>query len=321
MNLSSTIRPFIAQRADPWVYHHGNFYYFTASVPGYQVIELRRATSLHKLAQAEPVTIWHAPKTGNLAHLIWAPEIHSINHEWWIYFAASDDELIRDAHHHHRIFVLHCADADPLHGHWEVAGQVKTPQETFSLDATLFEHHQQLYMVWAQQEAAIANNSNLYLAKMANPTTLATAPTLLSIPEYPWEKIGFAVNEGPAVLIKDQKIWITYSASATDENYAMGLLWADVKADLLQGFSWHKAKNPVFTSSTTYQLYGPGHNSFTTDDDGHLYLVYHARPYDNHQITGDSLANPDRHTYVQPLKWDDQHHRPLFDQPGEGVLQ
>ena len=59
-------------------------------------------------------------------------------------------------------------------------------------------------------------------------------------------KIGFKVNEAPAALIRNGKVIITYSASATDENYVMGLLWADEDSDLLNGYSWHKLKEPVF---------------------------------------------------------------------------
>ena len=62
-------------------------------------------------------------------------------------------------------------------------------------------------------------------------------------------KTGFSVNEGPAVLTRNGKIFITYSGSATDENYAMGLLWADEHKNLLLKESWHKLSEPVFVSS------------------------------------------------------------------------
>ncbi len=52
---------------------------------------------------------------------------------------------------------------------------------------------------------------------------------MLSKPEFPWEIIGFWVNEGPAALKRHGKIFLTYSASATDENYAMGMLTAAPK--------------------------------------------------------------------------------------------
>ena len=46
-------------------------------------------------------------------------------------------------------------------------------------------------------------------------------------------------------------------------------------------------------------MYGPGHNSFTVDEQGRDILVYHGRDYE--AIEGDPLFNPDRHTRVQRL--------------------
>ena len=61
---------------------------------------------------------------------------------------------------------------------------------------------------------------------------------------------------------------ITYSGSATDENYAMGMIWADEKSDLLDDYLWYKSKEPIFTSFEKNRLYGPGHNSFALSEDG-----------------------------------------------------
>jgi len=47
---------------------------------------------------------------------------------------------------------------------------------------------------------------------------------LLTTPDYPWEREGFWVNEGPAILKHNGKIFLTYSASATGACYAMGML-------------------------------------------------------------------------------------------------
>lgn len=165
--------PIVLERADPWVYkHQDGWYYFMGSVPGYQTLELRRAKSLNELGEAEAVTIWHAHKTGNMSQLIWAPEIHFIQGKWYIYFAASDHAEIRDQHHHHRMFVLENEYADPFEGEWVEKGQVVTQFESFSLDATTFEHQGKLYYVWAQLDPRIPGNSNLYISEMENPWTL-----------------------------------------------------------------------------------------------------------------------------------------------------
>lgn len=123
----------------------------------------------------------------------------------------------------------------------------------------------------------------------------------LSKPDLPWETIGFRVNEGPAVLVRHGRVWLAYSASATDANYCMGLLSADENADLTDASSWKKSPVPVLATSDSARVFGPGHNSFTTLPDGRDVLVYHARDY--RDIVGDPLNNPDRHTRASVLSW------------------
>jgi GH43 family beta-xylosidase len=125
---------------------------------------------------------------------------------------------------------------------------------------------------------------------------------LLTEPEYAWEKIGHAVNEAPSVLVKNGRVFMTYSAAATDANYALGMLTARADANLLDPTSWTKSAQPVLASSVENGQYGPGHNSFTTTPDGKTdILVYHARNY--RDIAGDPLRNPDRHTRAQAISW------------------
>jgi GH43 family beta-xylosidase len=306
--------PLIPQRADPFVYRHGDgFYYFTASVPEYDRIELRRSMTIAGLAAAQPVDVWHKPDTGPMSDLVWAPEIHYIDGAWYVYFAAAPSREIKDGLFQHRIYILSTNASNPLAGPWETRGRMDTGRDTFCLDATCFRHRGQLYFVWAQKCPEIDGNSNLYIAAMASATRLGSAPVMLSRPEYDWETRGFLVNEGPAVLARHGKVFISYSASATDARYCMGLLYADERADLLQAENWSKSPRPVFETSAERGVFGPGHNSFTVSEDGARdLLVYHARNY--REIQGDPLWNPDRHTCVQPLQWDDEG-MPVFGLP------
>lgn len=308
-------KPIVLERADPWVYKHKDgMYYFTGSKPGYQEIEIRRSETLLELSGGKRKTVWRAHKHGPMSQLIWAPEIHYINGKWYIYFAASDDLKERDHLHHHRMFVIENDNTDPFEGEWKELGQIKTQFESFSLDGTVFQYNEKLYYVWAQQDPNIPGNSNLYISEMINPWTLTGSQTLLSIPTYDWETKGFKVNEGPAVIIRNGKVIITYSASATDENYAIGLLWASTESDLLNGFSWNKVEEPLFKSSENNSLYGPGHNSFTVDESEKKdILIYHARPEKN--SGEDPLNNPNRHAYMQPFNWD-KNGLPVFGVPG-----
>lgn len=296
--------PFIEQRADPFILQKDGLYYFIASVPEYDRLEIRRADSLIGLRQAQPITIWKKPKTGPMSQLIWAPELHFLSGKWYIYFAATHTQDLDElGMFQHRMFILECSAPDPLTGKWIEKGQMKTQFDTFALDATTFNHQGKQWYLWAQKDPDIIGNSNLYLCEMENPWTLKGQPIMLSKPEYEWECRGFLVNEGPAVLKHNDKLFITYSASATDENYCMGLLWIDIHADLYNLSNWHKSPTPVFSTSYENHQYGPGHNSFTKDSNGNDILVYHARNYT--EIIGDPLYDPNRHTRIKVIKWTD----------------
>ncbi|MDV2685630.1 family 43 glycosylhydrolase [Alkalihalophilus lindianensis] len=306
--------PIIEQRADPWVYkHEDGYYYFTGSVPEYDRIEVRRAKTIEGLRDAEPVTVWRKFETGPLSANIWAPEIHYIDSKWYVYFAAARTTETRDGLFDHRMFALECDAANPLEGNWTEKGQVKSKWETFCLDATSFEHRGVRYYVWAQKDPDIEGNSNLYIAEMENPWTLKEKQVMISTPEYDWEKIGFYVNEGAAVIKRNGKIFMTFSGSATDFNYCMGLLYADEDADLMNPDSWKKLDHPVFQTSEKTGQYGPGHNSFTVSEDGETdVLIYHGRNYK--EIEGDPLYDPNRHTRAQVITWDEDGF-PVFGEP------
>ena len=296
-NLIQISNPLIEQRADPWIYRHTDgYYYFTATVPAYDKLILRRAETLEGLATAPEVVLWEKHKSGIMGAHIWAPELHQIDGKWYIYFAAGSAEDIWAI----RIYVLENESANPLEGTWVERGQLKTDWESFSLDASTFEHDGTRYLVWAQHDPQLGGNTNLYIASMSDPWTLSSKQVMITRPEYDWEKIGFWVNEGAAVLKRNGRIFISYSASATDANYAMGLLTASQDSDLLDISSWSKSSTPIFKSANG--IYGPGHNSFTVSADGTIdILVYHGRSYE--QIAGDPLHDPNRHTRVQQLPW------------------
>lgn len=313
-NAADKLAPLILQRADPHIYRHSDgYYYFTASVPQYDRIEIRRATTIAGLADAAPKDVWTKPDSGPYSELLWAPELHFNEGAWYVYFAAAPSRDIKDDLFQHRMYCVRNQNANPLDGEWEFMGQIDTGIDTFCLDATTFTHKGQLYYLWAQKDKEIRGNSNLYIAPMSNPWTIAGKPVMLSRPEYDWEIERFWVNEGPSVVKRNGKVFISYSASGTGIEYAMGLLWADENADLLDPASWTKSKEPVLQSCLEHGIYGPGHNSFTVSEDGEgVMLVYHARTYT--EIIGDPLWNPDRHTFVKPLRWDEQG-MPVFGRP------
>lgn len=304
--------PWIIQRADPYVCRHTDgMYYFTATVPAYDKIILRKSDSLLGLANAEEKVIWNRHTTGNMGAHIWAPEMHYLNDAWYIYFAAGDAEEVWRI----RPYVLKCEGQNPMTDAWIEMGQMQCADEdefsfrSFSLDATIFESMGKYYFVWAEKVGVGKAISNLYIAEMESPLKLKTVQVLLTTPDYDWERIGFWVNEGPTVLKHNGKIFLTYSASATGACYAMGMMSAEEGTDLLDPAMWKKERNPVLATDAKKGIYGPGHNTFVKAEDGRDICVYHARTYE--EIEGDPLHDPNRHAMLLEVKWENG--RPVFD--------
>lgn len=317
--MNSYPNPFILERADPYI-TKGNdgCFYFTASYPAYYSVEkgydriiLRKSETVLGLAEAKEYTVWKAHNEGEMSRHIWAPELHLINNRWYIFFAAGEKENIWNI----RPFVLRCKGSDPINDQWEEMGKMQATAEDevsfqgFSLDMTYFEHKGEHYVIWAQ----IIGDSSLFLGKINpnEPWRLISRPMLLTKPEYPWEKVVHKVNEGASVLKTKDRIYVYFSASGTGSEYCMGRVYANSDSDLLDENSWTKEKEPVFETADVLGESGPGHNSFVTDENGQLLLVYHSRPLEHiHKKCStyfeESLYDPCRHTRIREVKFDEK---------------
>ncbi len=315
--------PFIMERADPYVIKHENKYYFTASYPafgsvekGYDRIILRESPTLLGLAQAQEKTIWYAHESGVMARHIWAPEIHFIDGKWYVFFAAGEKDAIWNI----RPFVLVC-EGDPMNDEWKELGKMQACEgddisfNSFSLDMTYFEHKGRHYLIWAE----IIGDSSLFMAKInpAEPNKLISKPILLTKPEYDWEKVNHRVNEGASVLKYGDKVFVFFSASGTGSEYCMGVVYADENSDLMDKDSWSKVSFPVLQTSDLEGESGPGHNSFTIDDNGNTVIVYHARPVSHLKgkcgtYCSESLYDPCRHARIK---------RVYFSEDGTPVIR
>lgn len=252
---------------------------------------LRHADTIEGLAEAADVTLW----TGNL---LWAPEIHYINGQWVMYYATGIRSCTRI-----------CREGgDPMNpADWGAEipfDTIPNYNSTSSLDMTYFEVNGTGYVIWAQMGAGNAiQRSTLYMAQLdPNDPSRITGDTItLTTPQYAWEMVNYMVNEGPSVLQKDGKIYVSFSASGTGVEYCMGLLTADADSDLMDPASWSKTGYPVLTSQNVPGEYGPGHNSFTYDEDGNAIFVYHARSESSN--SGDTLADSGRHARIKRVHW------------------
>jgi len=300
----------IPGRADPYVYlHTDGWYYFSATVPEYDRLELRKARDIGGLAGAAPVVVWRRGKRdGDL----WAPELHYIGSKWYIYYAAGTSRDPFDV----RVRVLECGSPDPLAGPWKDLGKVDTGRDTLSLDATTFEFRGIRYLVWAQRPTKSAESPmDLYIAALRDPSTLGSEAVMIGRASQGWEMRDpkNLKMQGPAVLAREGRVFIAYSSNATDARYAVGLLEMPEGADPLEPASWTKLPGPFLESDPSLALYGPGHNSFTTSPDGRTdYIVFHARDYE--RIEGPPILDRNRATYVRAVSWD-LYGRPRFSSP------
>ncbi len=310
--------PFITERADPYITKGPDgYYYFTASYPavgdaehGYDRIILRRSKTVIGLSDAQEKAVWLAHEKGIMARHIWAPEIHFIGEKWYIFFAAGDSDGIWNI----RPYVLECEGTDPYNDSWIEKGKMQACDgdnisfNSFSLDMTYFEHKDKHYLIWAE----IIGDSSLFMAEInpSEPRKLINKPILLTKPEYDWEKVNHRVNEGASVLKTKDKIYVFFSASSTGAEYCMGRLSADADADLMKAESWEKLPSSVLETADLVGEAGPGHNSFVTDEDGNLLLVYHARPESHLKgecgtYCSESLYDPCRHARIKKVQFDE----------------
>jgi len=295
------LKPLIEQRADPHVFLKDGWYYFTASVPEFDRIILRKSRTLEGLSEAQEKTVWFHHPDGEMSCYIWAPELHFVDGQWVIYFAAAREGEDEAGCFNHRTYALINENPDPMEGSFREAGRIDTGWESFTLDSTTTVFEGKRYFIWAQRDDRIPGNSNLYIARMKNALELELPAVLLSVPEYDWECQGFLVNEGPGCLHHGGNLYVTYSGSATDERYAIGLLTLEAGRDPLDPASWTKSPKPVMTTEEKNGIYGPGHNSFTRDENGQDILVFHARPYPG--FRGTPLSDPNRHCFIRKIRY------------------
>lgn len=321
--------PLIPERADPHIIYNEDdgYYYFTSSYPmnggndadGYDRLILRRAKTVAGLATAEEVTIWDEKDDPKRGRFIWAPELHKIGDSWYFLSTAGINGGTGTTFNI-RPFMVKCNNSDDMMNpdSWEMAGDVKAMAgdernclNAMSLDMTYFEAGGRHYLCWAdftKNEGNPEAISSLYIATIdpSEPTQLTSKASVITVPEYFWENVRHRVNEGPAVIQKGDNVYLAYSASGTGSEYCIGLLSGKAGDDLTNPDNWTKNPYPIMTSTDfNDEVSGPGHNSFTVDENGNQIIVYHARPTEAHKgHSGDPLYDPCRHAYIKPVFYD-----------------
>lgn len=272
--------PLLASGPDPHLTTFEGRYYLTYTVGS--DIRVRRAGSLARLQGAEERVVWTDTEPARCCNL-WAPELHRLDGpngpRWYVLYTGGPKACCAKQ----RMHVLESAADDPL-GPYTYKSRLFDPHhDVWAIDPTVFETASGArYVVWSgTPEDGLPNEKpqHLYLAALTDAWTLKGPRLEISRPDRGWERVGGAVNEGPAVLQRGGRVFLTYSGSGCwTDDYAIGLLTAP-EDRLLDPAAWEKLPAPRLTRNDAAHVFGPGHNAFFRSPDGaEDWLIYHANP-------------------------------------------
>ncbi|MEM9479916.1 MAG: sulfatase-like hydrolase/transferase [Verrucomicrobiota bacterium] len=301
----------IGEGADPWVVKDPNHdRYLWCFSEGNRGIAIHTSDSLTSLGEKH--VVWQAPRSGPYSRQVWAPELHWLEGRWHVYMAASDGK-----NENHLTYVLRSKTEDPL-GEYEIHGPLTTGEgadgrspNLWAIDMTPLEHDGQLYAVWSGWDDVGTDRQFLYIAPMKSPLELAGIRILLCAnDEFPWEFTedngqGRGLHEGPQVLKRGERTFLTYSTGASWlPTYKLGLLEL-VGEDPLNPDAWAKHPKPVFES--TYTTFGVGHSCFAPSPDGtEWWHIFHSKVR--------RAPGCQRSIFVQPMDFEENGF-PIFGKP------
>lgn len=286
--------PFIHGRADPTIVEWSGSRLFIATDehgderadgPG---LLIRSAATIDALADSPDHRIL-ARIDGVVDGCFWAPELHVLGGRLHCLFSGSVGSREWTSVQS-QVITLRDGGDPTRAGDWSPPRQVlradggplrlDDEHPGISLDMTAFAAGGRTYVAWSQRYITDAiGDAELWIATIdpAQPDRLISDPTRLASPLRSWEMAGANVLEGPAALERDGVILLTYAAAAVGADYATGLLAADARADLLDPAAWRRLPHPLLDSDPALGIWGPGHSTFSTDEEGRDLLVFHAK--------------------------------------------
>lgn len=293
----------------------GTYYTYTTGMG----VEIRKIASYDDATVLEQKTVYFEGEDGVLGW-VWAPEIHKIGDRWYIIACAvfdekevprgtmpNDEEYEEGNQDYYRYgFVLESKTEDIM-GEYEFKGRL-APDGLNNIDGTYLKKDGKLYYVCSAY--LDTGYQCIYICEMENPYTLKTDENgknnavQLSAPKLYWEKKGWSVNEGPAVLYHEDDVFIVYSASGySSGGYCLGMLTL-TGDDVMNAKDWSKSLTRVLYHQPFKNIYNAGHCSFLYREDGEIYMVYHATQ------TRDFNKSP-RVTFIKPVVFD-ENGKPTF---------
>ncbi|MFK4761666.1 family 43 glycosylhydrolase [Microbacterium sp. ZW T5_45] len=295
-----TVFPLVSRRADPHVLRYTRadgsktWMYIATDDNGQDEFFIRQADTIEGIATAQDHRILGIGLSGSapVGSQLWAPEFHEVGGDLYILFAANANNV--NAWNGVQSYTMRLKPGgDPLvRTDWEAPqrvvdanGQPLTEYGTgITLDMTTFEDAGVQYAMWSERRVP-ASGSGPAVLKISEIVPSATGAwklkgerSTVAYPDRSWSTNTTPVVEGPFVVQRDGRIMVTFSGSGVDSTYAVGLMTAESGADLLDPASWTTRNHPIWHfEGPVSDNWGPGHNSYTYDDDGNLINIFHAK--------------------------------------------
>ena len=183
--------------ADPHVTRHEGYYYHCYCRE--DGVYISKAKNLWDIGSGEERRVYTG-KTEGVDSKWFAPELHHLDGAWYIYGAPLvDDDCM------HTMCVLENKSDDPMADYTNL-GIVKGMEGKWSIDGTILEHEGTRWFIWTRC-------AEMYMVKMDTPWSVTGEHISIMKPELEFEIKAGLVNEGPAVLKRNGKIHIVFSAN------------------------------------------------------------------------------------------------------------
>ncbi len=303
----------IADFADPSVFYHNGWYYYTysKSYKGKPALWIRRAANFSDISSARPQLVWAEATASAGMTSLWAPQLTFLEGRLYIYatcaFESVDATLAK-----RRPVVFTSIDANDPRGGFTYYGPMDNidPEVYSYLSPRFIQWQGKTYMInggFFRKEDRVEGEKHiqsLFVTELASPTAFAGKAYKIAGATYNWEISNAGkveILEGPFAYTgaSDGKLYVIYSANETaTDNYCTGLLRFDgTSSDSITDASlWYKFPEPIHKKDATLGIYSPGASVIVPSPNGEqLWMIYHAK------LTGGVYTYDGRILFAQPF--------------------
>jgi beta-xylosidase len=284
---------------DPFVLRAGDSYYAYATTDAAQHLQLASSPDLvHWTELDDPLPKIAGWSSGDT----WAPEVSKTTAGYVLYYTAHDPDLRRPDNNGSQCITVAVAK-DPK---GPFVDETKKPlgcqpDMGGSIDATAFRDADgSRYLIWKNDGNCCSLPTRFWIQRLsADGLALEGKPTDMGVVnDEPWEG---GVIEAPTLIRHGSSYYLFYSANNYDsEFYSVGY----ATSAKVTGPYRDAPENPILASAWNHppksRARGPGHQSIVQDDDGELWMTYHA--WDQDAVGYENFGQ--RAMWIDPLVFD-----------------